>query len=133
MGSVLFYNLNMKITRYSLIYLASYLTFGGLGFFFFPTSFSKLLLSNAVYTEDAIRLAGIFSTLLGVIVIQIIRHKVDILYPTSVLARILGLFGLMYVYFNTKNPMFFTLSLIVTFGLIVTIFSLIKDKQKFVL
>jgi uncharacterized protein YjeT (DUF2065 family) len=121
----------MKLTRLSLIYLATYLTTGGLGFFFFPTGFSRLLLSNVTYEETPIRLAGIFSTLLGIVVIQMVRHRVEVLYPTSVLARVLGLIALLSLYIVSRNPMFLSLFVIVIIGMTATIVGLMKDKQKF--
>ena len=119
----------MKLTRYSLIYLATYLTVGGLGFLFIPTQFSKLLLSNTVYQEIPLRLAGMFSLLLGIVVIQIVRHQVMVLYPTSLLARLVGLIALAAFYFQTDNPMFVTLFVIVFIGFAATITSLLRDHQ----
>ena len=121
----------MKFSRYSLTYLATYLTLGGIGFLFFPTQFSKLLLSNTAYQEIPLRLAGMFSLLLGIVVIQIVRHQLEVLYPTSLLARLIGLVALLVFYFQTHNPMFMTLSIIVFIGFAATIASFILEKRQF--
>jgi uncharacterized protein YjeT (DUF2065 family) len=119
----------MKLTKFSLIYLATYLTMGGVGFLFVPTAFSKLLFANPVYQEEPLRMAGMFSLLLGIVVIQIVRHEVSVLYPTSIVARVIGLIALAVLYFQTHNPMFVSLFVIVFLGFSITLFSLIKDKQ----
>jgi len=119
----------MKLTRYSLTYLATYLTLGGLGFLFIPTQFSKLLLSNVTYQEIPMRLAGMFSLLLGIVVAQMVRHRVTVLYATSILARVIGVVALVAFYFQTHNPMFLTLFVIVIIGLSLTTYSLIKDRE----
>jgi len=121
----------MKFSRYSLTYLATYLTLGGLGFLFIPTQFSKLLFSNVTYQEIPLRLAGMFSLLLGIVVVQIVRHQLEVLYPTSLVARFVGLIALLVFYFNTHNPMFLTLSVIVTIGFVATIASFILEKRQF--
>ena len=119
----------MKLTRYSLIYLATYLTIGGIGFLFIPTIFSKLLFANQIYQEEPLRMAGMFSLLLGIVVIQIVRHKVSVLYPTSVFARAVGLVALAVLYVQTNNTMFVSLFVIVFVGFSLTLLSLHKHKQ----
>jgi uncharacterized protein YjeT (DUF2065 family) len=119
----------MKYTRFSLMYLASYLTVGGLGFLFVPTMFSKVMFANVFYEEVPLRLAGMFCLLLAIVIIQIIRLRVEVLYTTSVFARIVGLTALLYLYFSTSNSMFLTLSIIVGVGLCITTLSILKDKR----
>src|SRR5207248_4668704 len=78
----------MQRTRLSLFYLATYLPIAGLLLLFVPDFATKLLLSNRTYDDVFTRLAGALLLALGILVIQIVRHRVEVLYPWTVVIRI---------------------------------------------
>lgn len=67
----------MDRTRLSLYYLATYLPLAGLALLFVPDFATKLLLSNRTYDDAFMRLAGALLVALGVLVIQIVRYRVE--------------------------------------------------------
>lgn len=76
-----------SLTRLSLYYLAGYLTLGGLGLVVAPRTALGLMLAAGNYGEAMPRLAGTLMLALGLLVVQIIRHRVDVLHKSTVLAR----------------------------------------------
>jgi uncharacterized protein YjeT (DUF2065 family) len=121
----------MNIKRYSMMYLATYLSCAGLGFLLMPTLATRLLLSNTTYEEVPMRIAGLFALLLAIVVIQIVRHKIEVLYPTSVVARCIALVVLVALYFQTHNPLFITLFVIVFVGVASMMIGLWKSHTEF--
>jgi uncharacterized protein YjeT (DUF2065 family) len=77
----------MTKTRLSLFYLAGYLLPSGLGLLLAPRLTAKLLLSNAEYDTIMLRLAGMFLLGLGIIVVQLIRLRIEVLYSTTLVDR----------------------------------------------
>lgn len=77
----------LPLTRISLYYLFTYLTLTGLGLMFFPFATLRLLQSNTTTGHDMARFAGILMLAIGLVVSQIIRHRLDVLYPATVAIR----------------------------------------------
>jgi uncharacterized protein YjeT (DUF2065 family) len=121
----------MNIKRYSMMYLATYLSCAGIGFLFAPTVATRLLLSNTTYEEVPMRIAGLFALLLAIVVIQIVRYKIEVIYPTSVVARVIALIVLAVLYFQTHNPLFITLFVIVFVGVASVVVGLWKSHTEF--
>jgi hypothetical protein len=121
----------MTRTRASLFYLVGYLTFGGLGLVAAPELATRLLFSTGHYTELTwLRVAGALMLALAVIAAQIIRHRVEVLYPTTLLVRI-GLLGvLVALYLTTADRMFLTLVAIVGLGLVLTGSAYLSERRK---
>lgn len=119
----------MNATRLSLYYLAGYLLLGGIGFLFAPQFSTELFLSNQVYSEVMVSSFGMFMVGLGIIVVQIIRLRLHVLYFTSLLVRILFCICLLAFYFKSSNPLFLILFGIVVFGVILTGISYFVDSQ----
>jgi len=119
----------MTRTRLSLFYLAGYLIPAGLLLLFAPTFSIKLLLSNGEYGDVFPRLAGMLLIGIGILVVQIIRLRLDILYTTTLAIRLFFCVCLIVFYFISKDPFFLVLLAIVAFGLILTGLSYFMDKQ----
>ncbi len=110
----------MRRTHLSLYYLAGYLLPAGLLLLIAPTFATKLLLSNQTYEEPPLRLAGLLLVALGILIVQIIRHRVEILYTTTLVVRSVISLGLFSLLVSTGNPFFGVVLLIVLVGIALT-------------
>lgn len=119
----------MKKTRLSLFYLAGYLSIGGIGFLFFPRVTLTLFFSNGNYSDVMVRIMGVFLLSIAIIVIQIIRHRAELLYPTTLVVRafILSTFTMFYILY--RDPMFVILLAIVGLGFLMTLISYVLDRR----
>jgi uncharacterized protein YjeT (DUF2065 family) len=119
----------MNRTRLSLFYVASYLWGGGIGLFLLPQFSATLFQSNAHYPDVMLRGIGMFMIALGVIVVQLIRHRVEVLYPTTIIVRLFICISLFAFYFIGRDPFFLVLLAIVGLGVLLTGFSYFKDRE----
>jgi hypothetical protein len=119
----------MKRTRLSLFYLAGYLIPAGLLLLFAPTFALRILLSNGDYGDVFPRMAGTLFIGIGVIVVQIIRFRMEILYSTTLMIRPFFCACFIVFYFISHDPFFLVLLAIVALGLIWTGFSYVMDNQ----
>ena len=120
----------MSRTRISLYYLASYLLFGGVGLVFFPGPSLKLFLSTGNYDFSMVRLTGVLLIGLAIIVIQVIRHRVEVLYPTTLLVRLVILVVLIWNYSAAGDPLFLVLTCIVGLGVLITGSSYLSERRQ---
>ncbi len=119
----------MTWTRLSLYYLATYLPIAGVALLVAPGAATKLLLSNGTYDEVFTRLAGALLLALAALVIQIVRHRVEVLYTTTLFVR-LGLLAVMvYLYATTSDPFFVVLFGIIGFGVVLTTIGYVHDHR----
>ena len=120
----------MNLTRLSLYYLATYLPVAGLALLFVPDFATKLLLSNHTYDDVFPRLAGGVLLALGVLIIQIVRNRVEVLYAWTVVVRI-GLLAVFVALFaRTSDPFFVVLFVIVGFGVAITATGYYLDRKR---
>ncbi len=119
----------MKKTRFSLFYLAGYLIPAGLLLLIAPTFSTRLLLSNGDYGDVFPRLAGMLLIGLGVLVVQIIRFQLDMLYTTTLAIRLFFCICFVVFYLISSDPFFLVLLVIVAFGLVLTGTSYLLDKR----
>ena len=119
----------MHRTRLSLFYLAGYLTFAGLALLLVPTFALQLLLSNGDYGEVFPRLAGMLLLGLAILVTQIIRHRVEVLYPTTLVVRLFFLVVFAYLYLSSGDPFFLVVFGIVVIGVIYTGSSYLSERR----
>jgi hypothetical protein len=111
----------MRRTRWSLFYLAGYLLPTGLLLLVAPRAAFALLLSNRDYGSDVFpRVAGLLLLGLGIVVVQIIRLKAEILYPTTLIVRSLFLVGFIGFYVYTRDPFFLVVVAVVGLGVALT-------------
>jgi uncharacterized protein YjeT (DUF2065 family) len=110
----------MDRTRLSLFYLATYLPIAGLLLLLIPDVATKLLLSNRTYDDVFTRLAGALLLALGILIIQIVRHRVEVLYPWTVVVRIGLCLALLALYVRTSDPFFLVIFAVVFIGVVLT-------------
>jgi uncharacterized protein YjeT (DUF2065 family) len=120
----------MRRTHLSLYYLAGYLLPAGLLLVFVPTFATNLLLSNQTYDEPPLRLAGLVLLALGIIIVQIIRHSVEVLYTTTVVVRSVLSLGLLSLFVSTGNPFFAVVLVVVLIGVALTGGSYLVDRRE---
>jgi uncharacterized protein YjeT (DUF2065 family) len=119
----------MRRTHLSLYYLAGYLLPAGLLLLTVPEFARKLLLSNRDYDDAPFRLVGVLLIVLGIIIVQIIRHRIEALYTTTVVARVLISLTLIAIYFETSDPFFLVILVIVVLGIALTTGSYLTDRR----
>ena len=120
----------MDRTHLSLYYLAGYLIPAGLLLLLIPDTATKLLLSNRTYDDAPFRLAGVLLIGLGILVVQIIRFRLQVLYPTTVVVRLLISATLIGLYLRTSDPFFLVVLTIVVIGIVLTATSLVLDRRR---
>ena len=119
----------MRRTNLSLYYLAGYLVPAGLFLLFIPEFATKLLLSNRTYDYAPFHLAGVLLLVIGILIIQIIRHKLEMLYSTTLVARALISATLLWLFLTTGDPFFAVILVIVLVGVAITGASYVLDRR----
>jgi len=120
----------MKRTNLSLYYLAGYLVPAGLLLLFVPEWATKLLLSNRTYDYAPFHLAGVLLLVIGILIVQIIRYRLEQLYATTLVARALISATLLWLFLNTGDPFFGVILVIVLVGVALTGASYYLDRQE---
>jgi uncharacterized protein YjeT (DUF2065 family) len=120
----------MRRTHLSLYYLAGYLLPAGLLLLTVPEFARKLLLSNRDYDDAPFRLVGVLLIALGLIVVQIIRHRIEALYTTTLVARVLISITLLAIYAETRDPFFLVILVVVLIGVALTAWSYMTDRRR---
>ena len=119
----------MHRTHLSLYYLAGYLVPAGALLLFVPDLATKLLLSNRDYDDAPFRLAGLVLLALGIVIVQIIRHRVEALYATTLAVRAVISAGLLWLFVRTGDPFFAVVLVVVLIGVALTGTSYILDRR----
>jgi len=119
----------VRRTNLSLYYLAGYLVPAGLMLLFVPEFATKLLLSNRTYDYAPFHLAGVLLLVIGILVVQIIRHRLEQLYTTTLVARALISATLLWLFLTTGDPFFAVVLVIVLIGVALTGASYYLDRQ----
>jgi len=120
----------MHRTRLSLYYLAGYLIPTGVLLVAAPDVAFKLLFATGQYGDAIPRLAGGVLLALGIIVVQIIRYRLDVLYPTTVGVRLMLLAVLGWLYARTGDPFFLIVTGVVGLGVLLTGTSLLLARRQ---
>jgi hypothetical protein len=119
----------MHRTRLSLYYLAGYLIPAGLLLLFVPEWATKLLLSDRTYDYAPFHLAGVLLLVIGILIVQIIRYRLEALYSTTLVARALISATLLWLFLNTGDPFFGVILVIVLIGVALTGTSFLLDRR----
>ena len=119
----------MRRTNLSLYYLAGYLLPAGVLLLFVPEFATKLLLSNTTYDYAPFRLVGVLLFVLGILIVQIIRYRLAVLYTTTLLARGLISATLLALFIGTGDPFFAVILVIVLIGVGLTGVSYYLDRR----
>jgi len=120
----------MRRTNLSLYYLAGYLIPAGTLLLLVPDFATKLLFSNRTYDDAPFRLAGILLIGLGILVAQIIRHRLEVLYPTTVVVRLLISATLIGLFAETRDPFFLVVLTVVVIGIVLTGTTYLLDRRE---
>ncbi len=123
----------MKKTRLSLFYLAGYLSIGGFCLVVFLQTAVGLLLSNGEYSNVMLRMVGVFFLAIATIVVQFIRHRTAVLYPTTLIVRGGFLTAFISFYVIYKDPMMIVIAGIVGFGFILTMTAYLLERKQAVI
>jgi hypothetical protein len=119
----------MKWTRYSLVYLASYLSMTGAAFVLVPRRALDLLLATGTYDDVFVRFVGAFMIALGTIVVQIIRHRLEVLYTTTLAIRAFFLAVIAGLYLETRDRMFLVVFGVVALGVALTLTGYLVERR----
>jgi hypothetical protein len=119
----------MHKTRMSLLFPASYLLVSGSALLFAPRFSLQLLLSNGDYDDIFPRVAGMFLLGLGTLVVQIIRHRVEVMYSATVVVRLMFCACLASFYIMSNDPFFLLVVIVVGMGLLLTITGLVLERR----
>ncbi len=114
----------------SFFYLAAYLLGAGVALVSVPSFALKLLFSNGNYGEVMPRLVGVILLALGLIIVQIIRHRVEVLYTTTLGVRVVIVAGLVALFVYSRDPLFISLTVVVGLGMILTGTSYLLDRRQ---
>jgi uncharacterized protein YjeT (DUF2065 family) len=114
----------------SLFYVAAYLVGAGIALMFVPSLALKLLFSNGSYGDVMPRLLGVVLLALGLVVVQIIRHRVEALYTTTLGVRAIIVASLVALFIYSKDPLFISLIVVVGIGMILTGTSYLLDRRQ---
>ena len=119
----------MQRTRLSLFYLAGYLVTGGVLLLFTPSFALKVFLSDGDYGDVFPRVAGMLLTGIGILIVQIIRYRLETLYGTTLIVRGFFCVCLLAFYEMNHDPLFLVLLTIVGLGVILTGLSYLGDRR----
>ena len=119
----------MRWTRLSFFYLVGYLTVGGLGLLFAPALALQLLGATGTYPPVLVRFMGSLLLALGILVAQIMRHRVEALYPTTLVVRVVLVTTLVALYVASRDPLFLVLTGIVGLGMALTTTGFVVDRR----
>ena len=120
----------MRRTNLSLYYLAGYLIPAGVLLLFVPEWATKLVLSNRTYDYAPFHLVGVLLLVIGILIVQIIRYRVEAMYPTTLVARALISGTLLWLFLNTGDPFFGVVLVIVLIGVALTGASYYLDRRQ---
>jgi hypothetical protein len=120
----------VRRTNLSLYYLAGYLVPAGLLLLFVPEFATKLLLSNRTYDYAPFHLAGVLLLVVGILIIQVIRYRLEQLYATTLVARALISATLLWLFLTTGDPFFAVVLVIVLIGVALTGVSYTLDRRE---
>lgn len=119
----------MKRTRLSLFYLVGYLIPSGVMLLIAPRFALKLLLSNSDYGDVFPRAAGMLAVGLGIMIVQMMRLHLSLLYSTTLIVRSFFFVCLLSFYMLNHDPFFLVLLVILSIGIVLTTTSYILDKK----
>ncbi len=119
----------MRRTRLSLYYLAAYLLGAGIALILAPSLALKLLFATGQYGDVLPRLLGVVLLSLGIVIVQIIRHQLEVLYPTTLIVRTLIVAVLIGLFIYSHDPLFISLVVVVGFGMVLTGSSFLLDRR----
>jgi uncharacterized protein YjeT (DUF2065 family) len=119
----------MKRTWLSLFYETGYLLVAGVFLLVAPDTAFNLLFSNISYGDVLPRLMGTVLLSIGVVFVQIVRMHIEELYTTTIVVRVPLMAVNLALFTYSGNPLFLTLFVIVTLGVVLTITGYVLDRR----
>jgi uncharacterized protein YjeT (DUF2065 family) len=116
-------------TRLSLFYLATYLLGAGIALILVPSFALTLLFAKGHYGDVMPRLLGVVLLALGIVIVQIIRHRLEVLYTTTLLVRVFIMIVLTALLVYTGDPLFISLMVVVGLGMVLTGSSYLSERR----
>jgi hypothetical protein len=120
----------MNKTRLSLFYLVTYLMLTGLGLMFAPDFLLKLLFATRVYDDVMPRFVGILMVALSLVISQIVRFRLEQLYPITVLIRLVIWFYVLWLFFYSGDTFFLIVLAVVGLGIVMTAVTYLVERPK---
>jgi uncharacterized protein YjeT (DUF2065 family) len=120
----------VRRTRLSLYYLAAYLLGAGIALVLAPSLALKLLFATGHYGDIMPRLLGVVLLALGIVIVQIIRHSLEVLYPTTLIVRTFIVAVLAGLLIYSRDPLFISLLIVVGFGMVLTGSSYVSERRR---
>ena len=114
----------------SLYYLAAYLLGAGVALIAAPSLALTLLFANGHYGDVMPRLLGVVLLALGILIVQIIRHRLEVLYATTLLVRTFIVAVLIGLFLDSRDPLFVSLLVVVGLGMVLTGTSYLMDRRR---
>ena len=75
------------------------------------------------------RLLGVVLLALGIVIVQIIRHRLEVLYTTTLLVRVFIMVVLAALLVYSGDPLFISLMVVVGLGMVLTSASYLSDRR----
>jgi small basic protein len=119
----------MRRTRLSLFYLATYLLGAGIALILAPSIALTLLFAKGHYGDVMPRLLGVVLLALGIVIVQIIRHRLEVLYTTTLLVRVFIMVVLAALLVYSGDPLFISLMVVVGLGMVLTGTSYLSERR----
>jgi hypothetical protein len=120
---------HMPRTWLSLFYETGYLLVAGVFLLAAPDTAFKLLFSNNSYGDVLPRLLGTVLFSIGAIFVQIVRMHIEELYTTTIIVRVPLMAVNLWLFYYSGNPLFLTLFVIVTLGVVLTVTGYVLDQR----
>ena len=119
----------MRWTRLTFFYVIGYLSLGGVGLVFAPEIALRLLGATTTYPPVLARFVGAFMVALAIVIAQIVRHRIEVLYPTTLLIRLVLIGTIVALYVESGDRLFLVLTAIVGLGMVLTTAGLLSDRR----
>jgi hypothetical protein len=110
----------MRRTRLSLLFVAAYLLPAGVAFAAAPAWALDVLGATGEYGDAMPRLVGISMGALGVMALQVARHRVEALYPGTLALHAAISAGLLAIWLSSRDPAFGVLFAVEAFGVLLS-------------
>jgi hypothetical protein len=120
----------MTRTRLSLFYLATYLSLTGIAFLAAPQLALKVLFATGYYDSVFVRFVGAFMVALSILVVQMIRHRLEVLYPTTLAIRVFFLVVIAGLFYESRDRLFIVIFCVVAVGVALTGASYFSERAR---
>lgn len=109
--------------------MAAYLLGAGVALVFAPSLALRLLFASGHYGDVLPRLLGVVLFALGIVIVQIIRHRLEVLYTTTLVLRTFIVAVLVGLLAYSHDPLFISLLVVVGLGMVLTGTSYLIDRR----